>query len=552
MTTSNPTPTFDAARSAAIRELLIQTVDAAPSRRPTRRFAMVAALSGVALALAGGTAALALTGVLHFGEPAPAPAPVVPSSTATPSPTPTSTPAPTETPIVTSGPILPHDVDALPAQPRWTLDLPGADDGCTLTQSYTLSDGRALYATGLRPKEYEGSDCINETHEDIALTLVDTSNGTKLWSREWAFHVEHLNALSTTVSILGTSGRAVISYGLPEIGPHEVIDLRTGAMVAPFQPGIPGLRASDMVALPDGSGDMLIVRHNTDAQGQTVADDILTRVDPRDPSHPEWSTSLSGGDSSLDPRPLVSGLVAFTGWAADTSKSTGGLVDVATGQLVPMDQPWRLRYFMRDVVIKDLSTDNTTALSGYDSQGRSLWNRTFASPSQVVEVTMPGALPGPVYDSGNAPGTGWFTVVTATEVALVDEMTGQDVWRTPRTACASGAPLLWGEAQLDTTRGAIVIPFTSGATCSYAVETGALIGTADLPDLANARIIMGDRQLYTYLDYPYDGDPGPGSAYDLVTGRRLWTLPRSSEQDYWEFVGGYLVSRRGSHLTSIG
>ena len=67
------TPAFDPARSAAIRQLLVDTVDAAPQRERRLRFGMVAALTGIALAIAGGTAALAAAGVIHLGAPAPAP-----------------------------------------------------------------------------------------------------------------------------------------------------------------------------------------------------------------------------------------------------------------------------------------------------------------------------------------------------------------------------------------------------------------------------------------------------------------------------------------------
>lgn len=108
-------PVFDPARSAAIRELLAETV-ATDRRRPQHtKFAIIAGLTALALALAGGTAALALTGVIHFGAPAPAPAPA-PSPTVSVTPTPTPTPSPIGAGVqVQPFPVVPHDVSALGA-----------------------------------------------------------------------------------------------------------------------------------------------------------------------------------------------------------------------------------------------------------------------------------------------------------------------------------------------------------------------------------------------------------------------------------------------------
>ena len=153
-------PVFDPARSAAIRELLAETVATARPRPDRTKFAIITALTAVALALAGGTAALALTGVIRFGSPAPAPAPA-PTTSVTPTPTPTPTPTASGPRVqVTSTVVFPHDVDALPSQPRWSLDLPGIDDGCRMRPlEYDLSDGLAVFLTGTRPKDYEVGDC---------------------------------------------------------------------------------------------------------------------------------------------------------------------------------------------------------------------------------------------------------------------------------------------------------------------------------------------------------------------------------------------------------
>jgi hypothetical protein len=140
-------PAFDPARSAILRDILHETVAAGPVRPSRTRFALVGGLVGAAVLLAGGTAALALSGVLHFGslEPAPLPDPT-PSTTSTPTPTPTPTPtsAPSPRPIgVQTTPIERHDVDQLGTAP-WSLDLPGTGRTCEQRHVYDIADGLAL------------------------------------------------------------------------------------------------------------------------------------------------------------------------------------------------------------------------------------------------------------------------------------------------------------------------------------------------------------------------------------------------------------------------
>ncbi|WP_143466112.1 hypothetical protein [Leifsonia sp. NCR5] len=69
---------FTQERSDAIRRLLIDTVDAEPRRRRRFQILVTSVLASAAVVLAGGTAALALTGVIRFD--APPPPPPVPTS----------------------------------------------------------------------------------------------------------------------------------------------------------------------------------------------------------------------------------------------------------------------------------------------------------------------------------------------------------------------------------------------------------------------------------------------------------------------------------------
>ena len=53
-----------------------------------------------------------------------------------------------------------------------------------------------------------------------------------------------------------------------------------------------------------------------------------------------------------------------------------------------------------------------------------------------------------------------------------------------------------------------------------------------------------------YIMGTIDGST-PSAAYSLSTGERLWTLDQA-DWPWWSFDGGYLVSRVGNHIESIG
>ena len=93
-------PTFDAARSAAMKTMLMRVAAEHTTPPRTKRVALIASLTVGALLIAGGGAAWAITGMPLFSAPAPAPAPITQSPTPTPTPAPTSTPTPTPSPTI--------------------------------------------------------------------------------------------------------------------------------------------------------------------------------------------------------------------------------------------------------------------------------------------------------------------------------------------------------------------------------------------------------------------------------------------------------------------
>lgn len=124
---------FNPERSAAIRSMLIETVESTPPAqlRPRKRTLVAIILAVVAAVLASGTVALALGGQSPFDWSAPSPTPTysaTPSPSQTPKPTPT--PTPSSTPVQSAVPqsIIPTDCAAL--LPQGTLE--GSMAGATL------------------------------------------------------------------------------------------------------------------------------------------------------------------------------------------------------------------------------------------------------------------------------------------------------------------------------------------------------------------------------------------------------------------------------------
>ena len=540
------TTDFTPDRSAAIRQLLLDTVADEPRRRRRLQILLTSVLSGVAVALAGGTAALALTGAIHLGSgDTPPPAAPAPTPPGTPPPTParTLTPKPAPPPLVQSAPVLPHDVDSLRPTTRWSLDLPG-DPICTSANAYTLSDARVVYVSGLRPKEYEGSDCIDHVGEDFGVTLVDTSDGTVLWQREWKFTPKNI-AFGVGFEVLGTSGRAVFASAEAGVGPHDVLDLTTGETVGTFEPGWSGFTpARDMRAVPDGSGDVLTIQHFLDAQGRTAADDILTRSDPADFAHPKWSRPVGMGGSELGF--IVPGGAAMNldGWTQSGIHRTT-MIELQTGQssLVPGNVNV-YRPMSRILLGSTQSPPNgQTELVAYGSGGQKLWSRTASQAAQVFPAASPGTVPGLVngYQTSD---TGELFVKDAQTLTLIDQATGAERWAIPIPACFTRMSTLV-PAMLDARRDVFLLG-SAETSCAVSHESGAVVDGPSIPVDGPFFQVFG----LTHR-YDYDSPAASGAAHDLATGELLWTRERHDFES-WRFDGGYLVAGWSNHIESIG
>ncbi|WP_431247927.1 hypothetical protein [Leifsonia xyli] len=300
MSTTDLTPDFTPEHSAAIRQLLIDTVADEPRRRRHLQILLTSLLSAVAVVLAGGTAALALTGVIHFGSGDTPPAPMpTPTQTVTPTPTPTPRPTATAAQIsVQTSPIAPRDVVSLPAKPSWGLDVPGKGDPCGQRAFIDVADGLTLVQTGPAEVGDDGTGC-DPVHQNVQLSLVDTIHGTVTWSRNWSWTKRAGAPAGGTVvqtTVLGSSGTILIVDQRVTGGPHDVLRLADGSTLGTFDATAPadGLLAPQ--AVQDGSGDILLAISDPSGHGS------VERVDPMDAGHPLWSTPV--------PAPYVSAFIS--------------------------------------------------------------------------------------------------------------------------------------------------------------------------------------------------------------------------------------------------
>lgn len=535
MTTTGPV--FDPARSAALRDILHETVATAPARPSRTRFALVGGLVGAAVLLAGGTAALALTGALHFGSPAPAPVPTTPTPSITPTPTPTPTPSAPRI-QVKAGPIAPHDVDALAAQTRWSLDLPGIDDGCRMNpQAYSVADGLSVFVSGARPKEYEGGGpCTVNTDERVGLTMVDTTDGEVLWQREWSYTSDRTNGLvGTRFQLLGTSGRAMFTSADGTSGAHDVIDLNTGDTLATYD-------ASALfygVPVPGDSGDLVVTSDLSSPDPGSIS-----RIDPRNAASPIWTTPVDGIGPIVAPGTSdASVLPAYYYLTNDPHARVFGTIDLTSG--VFTRHPEFTDYKQTSSLVSLWSAgaaDGSSDLTALDGSGTAVWTRHLGQGETLVPVNALAAPPGGGHtDLAQA---GQFAIAGAAGVTVIDQLSGDTVWTSAPGACSASIGHGVVSALADTARNAFTLRLGDSSECAIDRATG-----KELPDLgvpASPVASLGPKNTYAT-----SWETRVGTAYDRATGRVLWTVDLDS-REYWDFAGGYLVRLYGNHIESIG
>lgn len=531
-------PAFDPARSAILRDILHETVATAPPRPSRTRFAVVAGLVGAAALLAGGTAALALSGVLHFGSPD-VPPPPAPSTTLTPTPTPTPTPIPTPTsrPIaVQTTPIQRHDVDQLGAA-SWSLDLPGTGRSCEQRDIYDIADGLALVQLGAHVVGDGSPDCEDDL-QHVSLSLVDTQRGTAIWSREWSWRAAPM--YDVDVIVLGTSGRVLVADQILGDGPHEVIDLATGRTEGEFA----GQKADiilNAVAVPGDSGDIVMTTPGA-----------IVRVDPRDAQTPRWSTAISGKSSWVYPPAGESDFLPVSIQLNEPYPNgypyEYGRIDLETGGL---DSGWSINAFLNTethpaVVSKYDASGLPVELTGLDSSGGTTWVKQLPADSDTFVVRSLTGTPGA--DTRYSGATDLIAVVSTSELTIIDSSSGTALWTAAATRCGlvtgAGRPAPLVTVYLDSEHDAIIVQHDGTETCTFAASTGASRPLPDVP--SGSSLFFGPENTYVFSNKP----TGDLVAYDRQSGAKLWSstvYPGS-----WSFAGGYLVRLDGDRLTPAG
>jgi hypothetical protein len=543
---------FTSQRSAAIRQLLLDTVANEPRRRRRLQILLTSILASVAIVLAGGTAALALTGVIHFDVPSPAPAATTTPST-TPHPTQTSTPTPSATARavhIQSTPIPPKDVNSLPTHPAWSLDLPGGTSTCQQRYTYNIADGLALFAVGSNMGN-ESTDGCPIGHGNASLTMVDTENGTVIWSREWNWEGD--KGMGTFLSILGTSDRALFFDESGGNGPRDLINLSTGATVATLPDDLGSYPNWQMTPVWDSSGDIIYTKPVVNDSAQTVSFEV-ERVDPLDLSKPKWAITLQATKASVSfPNFAGSGLVPIEYLIQDPSNGwRSGLLDLKTGAL-GNQAPSGSRTAMGTVIVeyRDFVSGIPRTVAGIDrTTGNMVWSMPFAEGASISDVSTVNGRPG--WLAGDYPGapSGDLVIFSPTTLTLLDGATGAVKMTADVTHCGI-APWFWGnggrEVVLDEARNSLIIIMGTETTCSIDRETGAPTPITDHD--SGQGPLFGPK--VSYFNGSTINDGGEGQAYDRQSGRELWSMPVAKDEQ-WFFAGGILVRQIGNHIESIG
>jgi hypothetical protein len=551
---------FDPEHSAAIRSMLIQTVDAEPerARRVHLRVALATVLAAIGLTFGGTAVAVAVTGGTLFDVGAPAPvettsAPEVPSPT--PTPTEASPPAPAAPahPLVVTGDrILPHDlVSSPPSSPLWSVDLPvlGGAPGCSFTTVIDVSDGFALVQQGLWASDMSAEHCDVSANR-LGVSLVDTAAGSILWSREWSWEPSDT---STAASLLGTSGRILLWDTLAGTG--EVLDLATGETLGTASTP-EGLDVGEVYPLTGDSGDVIYAAPRVDAGGQETGTWSVRRADPLDLGGSRWSYELEA-DVVAGYLPIGnSSSIVNVPFQNDDGTWSNDVLDVDTG--IPMAAGVDRRsytYFDGFTLRTSGATPHVipTAIAGIDDAGNEFWSREDASGIVVGRVDPPGGKPAAIALSD---GSDLALITSGDRLELVDGLTGETKWVADAAACDVDPQNVDRSSAIFTLQpdGVLLEPYKR---CAFDYATGAPVdlgGRLHAGELGSAVAYEFAGGAGTGGQSSFDGivpAAGTATAFDAVTGQELWTLPIASDER-WVLAGGYVVGLSDGQMFGIG
>lgn len=535
---------FDQDRSQAIRAMLIETVSSAPARRRTRRVRVLIGIIVAAVLATGGTTAIALGGGV-FVSPTPpvssvTPPAGTPAGTQTPPPTtPSAVPGPE--PVVATLPIAPHDVPVAPTGASWSIDLPGSTETCMQHEVVSISNGFALFQAGPKITSGDFPDPCDLSQNELSLTLVDTNTGTRAWSRSWMWDGSASRDVGVDTLVLGTSGRILVNTQEPGFGPEDVLDLASGVTIGSLALSDgEGVRQIQSVA--GDSGEVVAAIETFDSPLQPTGPSRVARFDPRDASHPIWSTVVPG--SGLGVRAVTNEIsytamrYSPTGLQPGDATYVDGVLNLTTGE-ISLRQEFLSYDFFTGYTIRPADYDtegNPRTLTGLDDEGNQLWKREIPAGSSTTEVLTPTVRPG----SSSQVGNGRFLIASADSLTLVDGLTNATIWTTHPGSCDLTDTASLGLGALVSADGStLVVNTLSENACRFDAVTGT---TAEAPSQANWSN-PGNSATYELRD-------GIGTSTDWQTGETEWSTP--SDADAWLVAGGQLVARKGNTITAIG
>ncbi|MCS5733788.1 hypothetical protein [Herbiconiux daphne] len=564
-------PRFDETRSAAMRAALVATVEESPRRDRRRqvRVAVAAVLAALGLGLGGTAVAFAVTGVSLFGDDRVTAAAPPTSASPTPTPTPAATDAPpTAAPhplVLTDEPITPHDLLTQPSpSPVWSVQLPAAGDMCEYQQVIDVADGYALVQTGpTQPPEDSNYSCDLDASR-YSLTLLDTSTGVPVWSRDWSWAFTYGD--QTKATLLGTSDRVLVWDSLGGPGPKEVLDLATGGTLSSVT--VPdGFTVRDLNAVPGESGDVTFVAQRLDAAGAPTTSWAVERADPRDLASPRWSVPFDGQWAITPPITNASSILQVTHWY-DGQPSVLDVYDADSGAVMAAATTDRSYTYYDGFTLRfsdRIDYERSRTVAGIDDAGNEVWSRSLDAGFAVAPVGLIPRQPG-----SDVPRVSEVLLIgPGTQLELVDGVTGESRWTADGAGCTKGSglngPALATYDFSLATDGVIVQSGEQGGVCGFDHATGAPVDVSARPsdfggaqgELAQYKLdgAMGTGGLYTSKGQGVPPTPmpqsGTGTALDAVTGASLWSIPAYYDER-WVFAGGYLVGFSQGRVFGIG
>jgi hypothetical protein len=162
--------------------------------------------------------------------------------------------------------------------------------------------------------------------------------------------------------------------------------------------------------------------------------------------------------------------------------------------------------------------------------------------NRLGEVVIAGATPGKT--SFDQTGDGQLVLLSRDAAELIDGATGATIWKTATADCGFQADGIGADiARQGIGDDSVTVIEYGDPTLSCHVDSSGVVPVKNAPIDARTRYDFGTSHRYQLLD-------GQLSAVDLGTGGIVWTVDSAANGVL--FAGGYLVTKEGETLRSVG